>query len=126
LVQSFGHPEPEPFGVTRARARERAARLSAVTCEVYLRIPRDRRDGIDASTTVAFTLMDTQGPVVFDFRQPSDRLLRSIVNGRQARLVVEQGHIIVPALLLYAGRNIVQFDVVAGDDALNRGEDSLY
>ncbi|HXH24718.1 MAG TPA: M1 family aminopeptidase [Vicinamibacterales bacterium] len=112
-------------GVSEALARERAAVVRDLRYDVFFAIPADRQEAVRGRVIVRLTL-DAPHRLVFDFVQPAERLHAVAVNGRAADVRIASGHLIVPAGATRAGANEVAFDFIAGDDALNRGDEFLY
>ena len=86
---------------------------------------RHRSDPIRGRAVVSLTL---QAPsrVVFDFAQPRQNVLGVKIDGADAGADVVNGHIVVPARATRAGRNRIELEFVAGDEALNRNDEFLY
>jgi len=126
LVSRLTRPAPPGAGIPDTLAAERAARVSNLAYDVTFRIPAARTDPVSAHLRATFTLADADRPLAFDFAQPVDRLLAMHANARILEPAVQQQHVIIPADALVAGDNIVEFEFVAGDAALNRHDDFLY
>lgn len=119
-------PPTDPPGVTRARALERAGRVSNLACALTLRVPDSRATDIHGRITISFTLTGARTPLVLDFAPDGGRLVSAHVNGTLVELTVTNGHILIPADALVEGATEVTFDFVAGDGPLNRRDDLLY
>ena len=117
---------PDPPGVTRVRARERAARISNVACALTLRIPEDRADEIRGSLTASFDLTTAATPLVLDFAQDAGRAIALLVNGHPTDPTVTNGHLIVPPAPLNAGPNTIACDFVAGGRGVHRQDGLIY
>ena len=114
-------------GVSRALARERARRVSALRVSLGFCLPADRTLGIPATARIAFHLTDTSAPLALDFAPNSlGRIESCDVNGFPADPVIRNEHVELPARALRAGQNIVQLRFLAGDGPLNRRDDHLY
>ena len=124
----FGRTEPPPpaAGIPETLATERAGRVSNLRYDVTLRIPSSRKEAVSGHLRATFTLSDADKPLAFDFAQPSDRLLGMHANGSVIEPVVREQHVVVPSRKLVVGENLVEFEFLAGDAALNRNEDYLY
>jgi len=112
--------------VDRALAADRAARITALACAVELDIPADPDQPVAARVTLTFDLSDDTRPLAIDFDAPAAHLRASTANGTPFAPALACGHPIIPAALLTAGRNLVHFEVIAGDTALNRQSDYCY
>ena len=64
--------------------------------------------------------------MVLDFAQPADRVRAVRVADREVPFTARNGHIVLAADVTRAGENAIAVDFVAGDEALNRGDDFLY
>jgi aminopeptidase N len=116
--------EPGP-GVSETLSRERAAAIRELTYELSFTIPAARQDPVRGRSIVGFVLEKPQR-VVFDFAQPSERLLSVRAGGRVVPPAIRDGHIVIPAEMTAAGRNQIELEFIAGDDALNRNDEFLY
>ncbi len=126
LRQSPAAPVAAP-GIPLTLAEHRANRISNLRYDAAFDIPSERTAPIQAELTAAFDLRGSGEPLVFDFAQPADRVLRAVVNDQPlATPDVRDGHIIIPADNLAEGHNRVSFTFIAGDESLNRQEEFLY
>ncbi len=119
-------PAPPEAGIPDSLASERAARITDLRYDVTFRIPAKRTDAVSGHLRATFTLSDATRPLAFDFAQPAERLLAMHANARIIEPNVQRQHVIIPADALVAGDNLVEFEFVAGDAALNRNDDFLY
>ena len=118
-------PPPDP-GIALALAESRAARISSLEYRVSLRVPAVRTEPVVGQLTASFSLSEAGHPLSFDFSQPADRLRAVSANGQPVAASIVNGHITIPAANLIAGANTIEFDFLAGDEALNRQDDFLY
>lgn len=117
-----------PAGIPLDLADQRVEQIRDLQYRAFFSIPESKQTPIQGTLTARFTLAGSD-PVVFDFAQSPEQLLRATANGVDIResLVLEGGHIGVPAQVLKTGdTNEISFEFVAGDDALNRQDDFLY
>jgi aminopeptidase N len=127
LSSARAHRRIDP-GIPLALADTRADTIRDLRYAATLTIPASKLEPVQATLTATFALSGA-GPVVFDFAQPSERVLSVIVNDVETRpsTRIEAGHIVIPEPALHAdGNNTVTFSFVAGDDALNRQDEFLY
>ena len=111
--------------MSEALARARASAIRDVRYDVVLRIPGDRVRPVEGRVVVRFTLR-APTDVVLDFAQAAERV-RAVRSGdREVPFTARNGHIVVAADVTRAGENAIAVEFVAGDEALNRGEDFLY
>ena len=127
-VYLFGRrePPPPPPGIPETLATDRASRVSNLRYDVTLRIPASRKEAVSGHLRATFALSTTDTPLAFDFAQPTDRLLAMHANGSVIEPAVLEQHVVIPSRFLVAGENIVEFEFLAGDAALNRNDDFLY
>jgi aminopeptidase N len=118
-------PAAPERGVSETLARSRASTIRNLRYEVILRIPGDRGRPVEGRVVVRFSL---QAPteVVLDFAQPADRVRSVRAADREVPFAAHNGHIVLGADVTRAGENAIEVDFVAGDEALNRGDDFLY
>jgi aminopeptidase N len=112
-------------GVSARLAEERASAIGDLRYELAFDIPAARRDAVQGRAVVSLRL-EAPHRLVFDFSQPDDRLRAVRVDGTEVETLVDQGHVVIPAGLTRAGINTVEFEFVAGDEALNRSDEFLY
>src|SRR5215204_896990 len=112
-------------GVSETLARERAAAIRDLKYELSFAIPADRKTAVRGRSIARF-LLEKPHRVVFDFAQPSERLTQVRAAGRVIAPSVADGHIVIPAEMTQAGANDIEFEFVAGDEALNRNDEFLY
>jgi aminopeptidase N len=127
-VYFFGNrPVPAPAaGIPETLATERASRISNLHYDVTLRVPASKTEAVTGHMRATFTLSDATKPLAFDFAQPTDHLTAMHANSRVVDPLVQQQHIMIPPRALVAGENLVEFEFIAGDAALNRNDDFLY
>ena len=115
-------------GVSWTLAERRAGTLSDLRYRYRLRIPRERDRPVAGSVEVRFAWSDSRGrDVVLDFKDPSRRVSAVRANGAPVEWAARHDHVVVPVGALRPdGRNRVELDFEAGDEALNRNDDFLY
>jgi len=116
--------EPGP-GVSETLARERSAAIRELKYELSFTIPADRSAPVRGRSIARFVLEKPQR-VVFDFAQPADRLLAVRAGGRALASGIRDGHVVIPPEATTAGPNQIEFEFIAGDEALNRNDEFLY
>ena len=113
-------------GVSLELANHRRATLSDINYRLHFAIPGVRQDPIQASATIAFTLSDNSAPLVLDFREREDNILRVRSNGTDSDFSVQREHLLIPAAELEVGENSIGIEFIAGETSLNRNPDYLY
>ena len=104
----------------------RERNVSDVRYDLRFTIPRERAAAVTGRATIRFTLTSPRGGLVLDFRGDTTSVDSVTVNGAAARARVVNGHIVLPASSLKAGKNAVSLTFASGNDALNRNDDYLY
>ncbi|HEX5069040.1 MAG TPA: M1 family aminopeptidase [Vicinamibacterales bacterium] len=117
---------PAESGVPEALARARAARVSNLRYDVTFTIPPARDQPVTGHLRASFALSNVETPLAFDFAQPAGHLLSMHANTNIVEPAIEAQHINIPASVLIAGENLIEFEFVAGDAPLNRSDDYLY
>lgn len=106
-------------------AQERKANIGGVSYNLYFFIPQEREESINAESEIVFDMLKV-APLVLDFKEDKDHLQTVIVNGEEVPYEFVNEHIVVREKYLKEGRNNVFIRFIAGETALNRGEDMLY
>jgi aminopeptidase N len=119
-------PEPPPAGIPLTLARDRAGRISNLKYDARFRVPTRREEPVRGVVSVRFSLSDAKQALAFDFAQPRDHVTAVRVNQRAIEPAIGNGHIVIPSRRLSAGENVIEFEFVAGDEALNRNDEFLY
>jgi aminopeptidase N len=119
-------PPPPEAGIPLALAEDRAARVSDLEYRLSLRVPAARAEPVRGQLTASFNLSQPGRPLAFDFSQPPERLLAVSANGQPLTPSLVNGHVAIPADRLTGGANTVEFEFLAGDEALNRQDEYLY
>lgn len=120
------HPPDTTPGVSLALAQDRALRVAALRNAVSFRVPADRSKSVVGHMSTSFDLSDASKPLVFDFAQPPDHLVNVTIRGRAIQPEVRNGHIVIAASDLRKGTNTIEFEFIAGDEALNRNDEFMY
>ena len=115
-------------GVSWTLAERRAATLSDLRYRYRLRIPRERSVPVAGTVEIRFAWSDPRArDLVLDFNDPARRVTAVRANGAAVDWAPRHDHVIIPARALRPdGRNRVELDFDAGDEALNRNDDFLY
>ena len=112
-------------GVSETLARERAATIRDLRYGLTFTVPAARRDPVQGRAAVSVTL-EAPSRLVFDFAQPREAVRAVKVGWADVVAEFVDGHIIIPASATRAGANVIEFEFVAGDEALNRTDEFLY
>jgi aminopeptidase N len=126
LGSGDAQPPADPGrGVSAQLAEDRTATVADLRYDLSFTIPVARQSPVRGKAVVHLVLKAPH-PLVFDFAQPADRLLSVRAGGRPLSITVVDGHVVIPAETTTAGRNQIEFEFIAGDEALNRNDDFLY
>ena len=119
-------PPPPAAGIAESLAHDRAGRITDLRYDVTFNVPSKKDAPIAAHLRATFALSNKARPLAFDFAQPVEKLIAMHANRNIIEPRVESQHIVIPTSALLEGENVVEFEFVAGDAPLNRGDDFLY
>lgn len=117
---------PNEAGVSLQLAEFRKSLITNIRYTLFFSIPENRRDSIDATVSIRFSLTDDGTAIPLDFRESPEHLQSLTINGSAVPFTFENEHILLPAEHLTPGKNIVDIAFVAGESSLNRNPDYLY
>jgi len=119
---------PVAEGITVGLAASRKATLSDLSYRFLLEVPEAKSEPVTGRAEVRFRWHDPHsGPVVLDFKSAGQRIRAIRVNEQETDAVFQADHVLLPAASMRAdSENSVVIEFVAGDDALNRNDESLY
>jgi aminopeptidase N len=129
LLSACEKPTPPPveLGVPWELAEHRHRTLSELSYRFELEIPAGRGDPIQGRAAITFVRRDPDGfDLVLDFMRPGERVRSVRANGAEVAWSAVEDHVVIPAASLAEGRNEVELEFTAGDDAFNRSDDFLY
>lgn len=112
-------------GVSRALAQERKSKIGGVTYDLYFSIPKEREKAIYAESQITFEMLES-APLVLDFKADEENLQDVYANGEKVPYEFVNEHVVIQPKYLKVGRNSLFVRFVAGETALNRGEDMMY
>ena len=113
-------------GVSKALAEERSSAISDIHYGLTFQIPAAKEQPVRFLEIIRFTWSGEED-LQIDFQGSQEQLEKVIgVNGKGAKTVLRQEHIVVPRKLLREGENIIEINGFCGDKALNRSDDYLY
>lgn len=124
LALSCGNRASEESGVSRELALSRKENISSVVYDLHFDIPEDDSP-VSGKVEIGFDFSG-KGDVVIDFRPGKDNVLSVSVNGKEAKVEVENEHIVIPSRKLSRGRNAVAVSFISQDQSLNRNDGYLY
>ena len=113
-------------GIPLDIADARAATISDLRYGLSLRVPRELAAPLTGINSISFELKTAAEPLVIDFATSAAHVKKVTANGAVATHNWVNGHIVVPASSMRAGRNVIDVEFTAGDASLNRNADFLY
>jgi len=113
-------------GVPEEMAMYRSSQISDVHYNLSFNIPAELKEPIPSQLELNFNLEQLQEPVILDFKEETSKIKSISINGKNAKILHEQEHIILPKEHLITGKNTVTIAFIAGELSLNRNEDYLY
>lgn len=113
-------------GVPQEMALYRSKQVSDVLYGLSFEIPSEKTTAIPAQLKMDLTILDTENPLYFDFKQNTDLPMSITVNGTTVPVIHEQEHLVIMPKYLDLGENTIKIDFIAGDMSLNRNDDYLY
>ena len=117
---------PVTTGVSETLAVARKQNISGVAYKLNLTIPARKVEPIEVRESIAFELRDNQHPVQLDFKVPTANLHRLTLNGQPVAIDHRNEHLVLPAAALKVGHNVVEINLTAGEQSLNRNDEYLY
>jgi aminopeptidase N len=116
---------PEP-GVSQQLAQSRALTITDVSYDLHFRIPESQSQPVSGRVAISLTLLNSDAPLVIDFRAPADHIHQVLLNGQAVEYSALHDHIVIGAGLLSPGPLSVEINFQSTDSALNRQSDFLY
>ncbi|CAG2532226.1 aminopeptidase N [Maribacter dokdonensis] len=113
-------------GVSEEMAMYRSSQISDVHYNLSFNIPAELKEPIPSQLELNFNVEQLQEPVILDFKEETSKIKSISINGKNATILHEQEHIILPKEHLITGKNTVTIAFIAGELSLNRNEDYLY
>ncbi|MCR5131898.1 MAG: aminopeptidase [Prevotella sp.] len=113
-------------GVSKVLAEERAKTVSDIHYALTFDIHATKDQPVRFTEIIRFT-WSGQEDLQIDFQGTEDQLEKVIgVNGKGAKTVLMDEHVVIKKKLLREGENIIEINGTSGDKALNRSDDYLY
>lgn len=117
---------PVEPGVSLELAQYRAQNLSGLKYELYFDVPAESNEPIAATAKIRFALASNRQALQLDFHEDTSLLHRLVVNGEALAIDHRQEHLVIPAVALVVGDNLVEVAFTAGGSSLNRNPDYLH
>ncbi len=123
-------------GVSYELASQRKSAISEVEYDLSFDLS-EKTEPIPSSIKIRFALANSDNPIVLDFNAPKANVqsvsLATIggngepeTSTKETTYSIENGHIVLPADELIAGKHEIKIRFIAGDQSLNRNENFLY
>lgn len=113
-------------GVSIELATWRGEMISNTQYALQMDIPEKKDQPITAATQIEFTLKSIPDTLQLDFKQSEEAIKTITVNGKPARTVLKNEHVLIDGKLLVKGINKIDINFIAGNGALNRNDEYLY
>ncbi|KFF07133.1 M1 family metallopeptidase [Flavobacterium reichenbachii] len=113
-------------GVSEALAQFRKKQISEVRYDLSFEIPNQKNQDINSQLTVNLNLSDLSQPLVLDFKEKTSNIKSIKVNGKNAEILHDKGHVVITPKDLILGKNSISISFIAGNLSLNRNDDFLY
>lgn len=113
-------------GVSEQLANFRKYQISDLGYELLFEIPNQKNENINSKLDLNLTLTDLSLPLILDFKEKSENIKSIQVNGKNAVINHENGHIFINQKDLILGKNTITISFIGGNLSLNRNDDFLY
>nr|WP_294787526.1 M1 family aminopeptidase [uncultured Flavobacterium sp.] len=113
-------------GVSEQLAQFRKKQISNIQYILNFNIPNQKAENINSLLVLNVNLSDLSQPLYLDFKEKTENIKSVSVNEKNIAIVHENGHIVIPAESLVAGKNSISISFIAGNLSLNRNDDFLY
>ncbi|MFC5044746.1 M1 family metallopeptidase [Aquimarina hainanensis] len=113
-------------GVSEELAASRKQQIKEVLYTLSFDIPKEQEKPIHAHLQLEVDISDVAIPLILDFEEKRKMLQSLSVNGKPVTIRHQNGHLIIEASYLVAGKNSIAIDFTAGELSLNRNKDYLY
>jgi aminopeptidase N len=113
-------------GVSIELAQYRAKHISGVHYDLWFNIPENKEEPLEGKVTIHFKQLKAQHGVNLDFQAGSENIHGIKVNGEVSEYTYMNQHILIPSDKVIPGRNTVEIDFTASNQALNRSDDFMY
>lgn len=128
LAFSCSVKTPETFvesGVSSELAGMRTDQISNVNYLLYISLPDDPGEKIDASLVLEFFMSEVTQPVILDFHPDESYLLSVFHKGEALPYAYKNGHVIIDKKHFTAGQQQLEFHFTIPESALLAGENYL-
>ncbi len=127
LFLTYGCSEKTPdsyfeSGVSEDLAAMRADQIANINYLLFVNLPENRSQKIDASLVLEFFMSKVSQPVILDFHPDENYLLSVFHKGESIDFTYKNGHIIIDKKHFKAGQQQLEFHFILPEDALSATE----
>lgn len=112
-------------GVSENLAEMRADQIANINYLLFVNLPENRSQKIDASLVLEFFISEVSQPVILDFHPDESYLLAVFHKGEALAYSYKNGHIIIDKKHFTAGQQQLEFHFTVPEAALLTGENYL-
>ena len=113
-------------GISLDLAEFRAEQLSDIAYHLTFDIPKSLDSSVVSNLKLEITIQNLEQPLILDFNADKSLLLSVNANGSDINIKHENEHLIIDAIYLKQGKNIIEVAFNAGELSLNRNKEYLY
>lgn len=112
-------------GVSKQLEAMRTDQIANVNYLMFVNVPDDKSQKIDASLVLEFFMDEASQPVILDFHPDESYLLAVFHKGEALAYTYKNGHIIIDKKHFEAGQQQLEFHFTLPESAILRGQDYL-
>jgi aminopeptidase N len=113
-------------GVSKDLAQYRAKYTSNVHYELFFNIPAKPEEAVSGKARISFNHIKALHGINVDFQPGAEFIHAVMVNGVGSEYTFMNQHILIPPDKIVPGRNTIELDFTASNQALNRSDDFMY
>lgn len=117
---------PVVTGVPEELARHRKSTISELSYDLSFVVPEQKLKQVKGSATISFSLKNAKQDLQLDFKGDTTIGYTVNVNGKEAKISIRKGHLVVSKSLLKSGQNEIKLNFDCPDWSLNRNPEFLY
>jgi len=117
---------PVVTGVPEELASHRKSTISELSYDLSFTIPEQKSEQVKGSATISFSLKNARQDLQLDFKGDTTIGYSVKVNGEDAKINIQKGHLVVSKSLLKSGQNEIKLNFDCPDWSLNRNPEFLY
>ncbi|MCK9450679.1 MAG: hypothetical protein M0Q90_03225 [Bacteroidales bacterium] len=109
-------------GVSEDLAAMRTDQIANINYLLFVNLPENRSQKIDASLVLEFFMSEVSQPVILDFHPDESYLLSVFHKGESIAYTYKNGHILIDKKHFKAGQQQLEFHFILPEDALSANE----